>query len=271
MADWGYTCENGPATWIEKFPEARGARQSPVDIDTSRISSGGSAPPLNMKYSVNHPRSVVNPGYCWRVDENGYHSELRGGPLGKDVYKLEQWHCHWGAKNGEGSEHTVDGRAFSGELHFVHWNTSKYNSFSEAAGQPDGLAVLGVFLMAGSKNEELDKVIRLLPFVTHKNDKVTLSDPLDPLKLLPPPKGYWTYPGSLTTPPCTESVTWILFKQPIQVSADQLASMRKLKCGEASCGVEAMELLYNYRPTLPLGNRDLRDFGDIEERTAQLF
>lgn len=82
---------------------------------------------------------------------------------------------------------------------------------------------------AGSKNEELDKVIRLLPFVTHKNDKVTLSDPLDPLKLLPPPKGYWTYPGSLTTPPCTESVTWILFKQPIQVSADQVSIRAKIK------------------------------------------
>lgn len=64
----------GPATWIEKFPEARGTRQSPVDIDTSRASSGVCAPPLKWNYSVNHPRSVVNPGYCWRVDENGYDS-----------------------------------------------------------------------------------------------------------------------------------------------------------------------------------------------------
>ncbi|KPI94768.1 Carbonic anhydrase 2 [Papilio xuthus] len=66
-----------PATWIEKFPEARGARQSPVDIDTSLASSGGSAPPLLWRYSVNHTRSVVNPGYCWRVDENGYDSANR--------------------------------------------------------------------------------------------------------------------------------------------------------------------------------------------------
>lgn len=77
-------------------------------------------------------------------------TELRGGPLGSDVYKLQQWHCHWGARNGEGSEHTVDGRSFSGELHLVHWNTSKYNSFAEAAGQADGLAVLGVFLMVST-------------------------------------------------------------------------------------------------------------------------
>lgn len=115
--------------------------------------------------------------------------------------------------------------------------------------------------MVGSRHDELDKVIRLLPFITHKNDKVTLSDPLNPVKLLPHQHAYWTYPGSLTTPPCTESVTWILFKQPVQVSAEQLASMRKLKCGEASAGTEAMEVLHNYRPTLPLGNRELRDYG----------
>lgn len=72
--------------------------------------------------------------------------ELTGGPLDTDVYRLQQWHCHWGAKDGQGSEHTVDGRSFSGELHMVHWNTSKYRSFGEAAGQYDGLAVLGVFL-----------------------------------------------------------------------------------------------------------------------------
>ncbi|CAH2989480.1 unnamed protein product [Chilo suppressalis] len=259
--DWGYTCENGPATWTEKYPEAGGARQSPVDIVTSRARSSNSAPPLRWKYSVNHTRSVLNPGYCWRVDENGYESELRGGPLGSDVYMLEQWHCHWGREDGEGSEHTVDGRSFSGELHLVHWNTSKYDSFQEAAGKPDGLAVLGVLLAVGSKHQELDKVVRLLPFIQHKNDKVTLSEALDPAQLLPPRVAYWTYPGSLTTPPCTESVTWILFKEPIQVSAEQLALMRRLRCGEPSCGSEAMEVLHNYRPTLPLGNRELRDYG----------
>ncbi|KAG7310921.1 hypothetical protein JYU34_003760 [Plutella xylostella] len=257
--DWGYSVDNGPSTWTEKFPEAGGANQSPVDIDTSAARTGHNAPPLLWRYSVNHTRSILNPGYCWRVDENGYDSELRGGPLGDDVYKLQQWHCHWGAVNGEGSEHTVDGRPFSGELHLVHWNTSKYNSFEEAAGQYDGLAVLGVLLEVGDKHEELDKVVRLLPYITHKGDKVTMIEPVDPAKLLPGKIAYWTYPGSLTTPPCTESVTWILFKTPVQVSADQLATMRKLRCGEATA-MEAMELLHNYRPTLPLGNRDLRDY-----------
>lgn len=77
-------------------------------------------------------------------------------------------------------------------------------------------------LQVGSKHHELDKVVRLLPYIRHKGDKVTMPDPLDPAKLLPPKQAYWTYPGSLTTPPCTECVTWILFKQPIEVSADQV-------------------------------------------------
>ncbi len=88
----------------------------------------------------------MNPGSCWRVDVIGSGSELVGGPLQDDQYLLEQYHCHWGSSEGKGSEHTVDGKAFDGELHLVHWNKSKYKSFQEAAGHSDGLAVLGVFL-----------------------------------------------------------------------------------------------------------------------------
>lgn len=59
----------------------------------------------------------------------------------------------------------------------------------------------------------------------HKGDKVTIPGPLDPAKLIPENKKYWTYPGSLTTPPCSESVTWILFKEPIEVSREQVSSL----------------------------------------------
>lgn len=78
------------------------------------------------------------------------------------------------------------------------------------------------FFQVGSKHEELEKVVRLLPYIQHKGDKVTMSEALDPANLLPRGSAYWMYPGSLTTPPCTESVTWILFKQPVEVSAEQV-------------------------------------------------
>lgn len=61
-------------------------------------------------------------------------------------YQLEQFHCHWGKTDDVGSEHTIDGKSFAGELHLVHWNRTKYKSFADAAQYPDGLCVLGIFL-----------------------------------------------------------------------------------------------------------------------------
>lgn len=138
----------GPEKWADLFPQAKGHRQSPIDISTKNTTKGSDlkTKPLSWKYVPENTRSLVNPGYCWRVDVNGKGSELTGGPLGEDKYILEQFHCHWGGSDSEGSEHTVDGQSFAGELHLVHWNETKYPSFAEAARQPDGLAVLGVFL-----------------------------------------------------------------------------------------------------------------------------
>uniref|UniRef100_A0A182W8K4 Alpha-carbonic anhydrase domain-containing protein n=1 Tax=Anopheles minimus TaxID=112268 RepID=A0A182W8K4_9DIPT len=251
------------------FPQARGQRQSPVDIVTSKTQNSGDLQenPLRWTYVPENTRSLVNPGYCWRVDVNGKGSMLTGGPLQKEQFILEQFHCHWGCSDSRGSEHTVDGESFAGELHLVHWNQSKYKSFAEAAGHPDGLAVLGVFLKVGKPHPELDIIARLLPFITHKGDRVTLNKPLDPARLLPEGKAYWTYLGSLTTPPCSESVTWILFKEPIEVSHEQLELFREMRCYDAAeeCPCDGTlnkqfeygKVINNFRPPLELGNRQL--------------
>uniref|UniRef100_A0A182U759 Carbonic anhydrase n=1 Tax=Anopheles melas TaxID=34690 RepID=A0A182U759_9DIPT len=271
------------------FPQARGQRQSPVDIVTSKTQNSGDLQenPLRWTYVPENTRSLVNPGYCWRVDVNGKGSMLTGGPLQKEQFILEQFHCHWGCSDSRGSEHTVDGESFAGELHLVHWNQSKYKSFAEAAGHPDGLAVLGVFLKVGKPHPELDIIARLLPFITHKGDRVTvgeawspvwtfrgrnsvtLNKPLDPARLLPEGKAYWTYLGSLTTPPCSESVTWILFKEPIEVSHEQLELFREMRCYDAAeeCPCDETlnkqfdygKVINNFRPPLELGNRQLRE------------
>ncbi|XP_077297756.1 carbonic anhydrase 1 [Arctopsyche grandis] len=262
-AEWGYTSENGPSTWIDKFPAARGERQSPVDITTSAINSGARLPELTWKYSHDHTRSLVNPGYCWKVEENGRDSEIRGGPLGNDTYRLVQFHAHWGCTDCTGSEHTVNGKSFSAELHLVHWNCTKYKTLQEAFGHPDGLAVFGVFLKVGKAHPELEKIARVLPFIMHKGDKITMNDSPNPNKLLPENRAYWTYPGSLTTPPCNESVTWILFKEPIEISAEQLAKFRGLRTygSDEDRPCDGADQESNYRPPLPLGNRDLRECG----------
>lgn len=270
---WGYTELNGPHVWKEMYPQAAGQRQSPVDIRTKATtqSSDLSSNPLRWTYVPENTRSLVNPGYCWRVDVDGKGSTLTGGPLQDEVFILEQFHSHWGCSDGRGSEHTVDGEAFSGELHLVHWNQTKYSSFAEAAGQPDGLAVLGVFLKVGKPHPEMDTIAKLLPFITHKGDRITIPKPLDPANLLPASKAYWTYLGSLTTPPCSESVTWILFKEPIEVSREQLELFREMRCYDAreECPCddslhktfEYGKVINNYRPPLELGNRELREYG----------
>lgn len=144
---------------------ASGHRQSPVNINTKETTRGSTLKqPLTWKYIPENTRSLVNPGYSWRVDVNGAGSELTGGPLVNDIYQLEQFHCHWGCSDGKGSEHTVDGESYSGELHLVHWNRTKYSSIDEAAGHPDGLAVLGVFLKVS--NTAVNWYIRYLDYIS---------------------------------------------------------------------------------------------------------
>uniref|UniRef100_A0A5F5PZY2 Carbonic anhydrase 1 n=2 Tax=Equus TaxID=9789 RepID=A0A5F5PZY2_HORSE len=121
-------------------------------------------------------------------------------------------------------------------LHLVHWNSSKYSSFDEASSQADGLAILGV-LMKGKK----------APF---KN--------FDPSSLLPSSPDYWTYSGSLTHPPLYESVTWIVCKENISISSEQLAQFRSLLSNVE--GGKAVPIQHNNRPPQPLKGRTVRAF-----------
>lgn len=95
--------------------------------------------------------------------------------------------------------------------------------------------------------------------------QVTLTEPCDPGKLLPENKAFWTYLGSLTTPPFSESVIWMVFKEPIEISHKQIELMRNLRCydvnDECPCDEISGKVVNNYRPPLPLGNRELREYG----------
>lgn len=124
----------------------------------------------------------------------------------------------------------------------------------------------------------------------HKGDRVTLAEPCDPSKLLPENKAFWTYLGSLTTPPfsgfffsilqqdvlflfsvnnsinpISESVIWMVMKEPIEISHKQIELMRNLRCydvnDECPCDEVLGKVVNNYRPPLPLGNRELREYG----------
>uniref|UniRef100_A0A2I3TF03 Carbonic anhydrase 1 n=1 Tax=Pan troglodytes TaxID=9598 RepID=A0A2I3TF03_PANTR len=119
-------------------------------------------------------------------------------------------------------------------LHIAHWNSAKYSNLAEAASKADGLAVIGV-LMKGKR----------APFTN-----------FDPSTLLPSSLDFWTYPGSLTHPPLYETVTWIICKESISVSSEQLAQFRSLLSNVE--GDNAVPMQHNNRPTQPLKGRTVR-------------
>ncbi|XP_039697894.1 carbonic anhydrase 13 isoform X4 [Pteropus medius] len=253
---WGYAEHNGPIHWKEFFPIAEGDRQSPIEIKTEEARYDSSLQPLSIQYDPRSARIISNNGHSFSVDfdDTEDKSVLRGGPL-TGTYRLRQFHLHWGHSDDHGSEHRVDGVCFAAELHVVHWNSDKYPSFVEAAHAPDGLAVLGVFLQIGEFNPQLQKITDILDSIKEKGKQTRFTN-FDPSSLLPPSWDYWTYPGSLTVPPLLESVTWIVLKQPIKISSQQLAAFRALLCSAE--GEAAAFLLSNHRPPQPLKGRKVR-------------
>nr|XP_033790300.1 carbonic anhydrase 13-like isoform X2 [Geotrypetes seraphini] len=234
---WGYQDHNGPEVWHELFPLANGDRQSPIAIKSSEVKYDPFLRPLSFSYDLTSPKVILNCGYAFSIecDDTEDRSVLRAGPL-KGSYRLRQLHFHWGPTDDYGSEHTVDGLEFAAELHVVHWNSEKYPCFVDAAQQPDGLAIVGVLV---------------------KGSQVAFTN-FDPSSLFPESLDYWTYHGSLTVPPLLESVIWIVLRQPITASSEQLATFRSLLC--SAKGEPACCLLSNCRPPQPLRNRHVRAF-----------
>ncbi|CAD5117577.1 DgyrCDS6335 [Dimorphilus gyrociliatus] len=249
-ASWGYLNTNGPDTWSADFPAAKGDKQTPINIVTgdTKLESNLKSKPISVSYKPENSRKLKNTGHSCQVVIDGEGSSLKGGPLESD-YKIEQFHFHWGKSNDVGSEHTIDGEMFAGELHLVHWDSSRFGSFAEAVDKPSGLCVLGIFLKIGQENEALKKLTDQFNNIKEPNASIDLVGGFDPASLLPDTERYWTYDGSLTTPPCFESVKWVLFKEPIEISEAQLNEFRSLSSLDGGC------MGNNYRPVMPLNDR----------------
>ncbi|XP_054840575.1 carbonic anhydrase 2 [Eublepharis macularius] len=252
---WGYGKDNGPSTWHETFPIANGQRQSPIDIQTKSARYDSSLKPLSITYEPSTAKNIVNNGHSFNVefDDSADKCVLKGGPL-EGTYRLIQFHIHWGSREGQGSEHSVDSVKYDAELHLVHWNT-KYGKFAEAVKHPDGLAVLGVFLKVGSACPGIQKVVDALGSIKHKGKQAAFTN-FDPTGLLPACHDFWTYLGSLTTPPLLECVIWIVLKQPVTVSKEQIDKIRSLSFydeNEPLC-----PMVDNWRPCQPQKGREVR-------------
>ncbi|KFZ49515.1 Carbonic anhydrase 1, partial [Antrostomus carolinensis] len=212
----------GPDHWHKLYPIANGDRQSPIDIKTKEIKKDASLGLLRITWKPSTCKEIVNVGHSFHVnfEDKDNQSVLTGGPL-TGIYRLRQFHFHWGQTDEQGSEHTVDGKKYASELHFIHWNADKYSNVAEAFDKPDGLAIVTVFLKLGLCNENLKGVLKALDSVKTKGKQAPFSD-FDPSSLLPKSLDYWTYNGSLTHPPLHESVIWIILKEPITISSEQV-------------------------------------------------
>ncbi|XP_031514945.1 carbonic anhydrase-related protein 11, partial [Papio anubis] len=188
------------------------------------------------------PRPVVN---------------VSGGPL-LYSHRLSELRLLFGARDGAGSEHQINHQGFSAEVQLIHFNQELYGNFSAASRSPNGLAILSLFVnVAGSSNPFLSRLLNrdTITRISYKNDAYFLQD-LSLELLFPESFGFITYQGSLSTPPCSETVTWILIDRALNITSLQMHSLRLLSQNPPSQIFQSLS--GNGRPLQPLAHRALR-------------
>ena len=235
-AEWGYETENGPDVWAQLSPEyilcAEGRHQSPIDLVNP---TSAKLPPIIYEYHWTTSINIRNNGHTIEVAyPEGSWIEIDG-----TRYQLLQFHFH------APSEHTVAGKPFDMEMHLVHKS------------EDGSLAVVGLLIESGSHNASFNPVWAHLPAVPGETQRVEVDKrfPLDPRAMVSPDEeiedvvpqyfpSYYRYEGSLTTPPCSEDVEWIVLTTAIEMSETQIAAFKAI-------------IHDNNRPVQPLNGREL--------------
>jgi carbonic anhydrase len=221
--EWDYGPEHGPQHWGDLKPDfapcKAGHRQSPVDITKTEKTD---LPAIQFDYRPS-PLRIVDNGHTIMVTYAAG-SSIR---VGDTQYELKQFHFH------RPSEMRLHGKRYDMEPHLVH------------ADQAGRLAVVAVLLEQGKEHPLVRELWKDVP--KEKEEEALLEAvQIDVGELLPGDRGYYTFEGSLTTPPCSEDVTWFVLKRPVPISADEVAEFAKLYPRDA-------------RPTQPLYGRVVRE------------
>jgi carbonic anhydrase len=201
---WTYSGHGGPAEWGALSPEFAscklGRNQSPIDI---RGAKAADLPTIKFDYKPS-PLKVIDNGHTIQVNyAPGSFIEVGGMR-----YELVQFHFH------KPSEEKIDGKSHAMVAHFVHKS-------------PEGkLAVVAVLLDKGGANGLIDLIWKDLP--KERQKEVAANVNIDAANLLPDNKGYYKFQGSLTTPPCSEEVTWLVLKTPVKISDGEIAAFGKI-------------------------------------------
>ncbi len=217
---WSYEGESGPDAWGTLDPAyercATGQTQSPVDIAAIVMSDLAD---ITFNYQPS-ALDILNTGHTIQVDyEAGSWIELDG-----QTYELRQLHFH------TPSEHTIGGKPFEMEMHLVHKNAD------------DEIAIVGVMIREGLENGAIAPVWENMP--TESGGTMMPAGVFNVADLLPEKQTSYRYNGSLTTPPCTEGVKWIVLTTPIELSAAQIAAFEDI-------------FEFNNRPVQPLNERTI--------------
>jgi carbonic anhydrase len=215
---WSYDGENGPSHWGDLSPDfstcKSGLVQSPINIKSSLASD---VVPITFEYS---PSKL-------KIIDNGHTVQVNYQPgsfmmVGEKRYELKQFHFH------HPSEEQINGRSYALVAHLVHADDS------------GRLAVVAVLFTEGQSNPLIKNIFSYLP--KSKENEETADVTFNVADILPRSQRYLTFPGSLTTPPCTEGVTWFVLETPTTLSSSELAVFARL-------------YPHNARPVQPLNDR----------------
>jgi len=200
---WGYKGKEGPEHWASLTPEygeCSGKNQSPINL-THFVEADLKDIQINYKPGGSQ---IVNNGHAIQINYKEGSSIVLDGK----TYNLLQFHFH------APSENLIDGKSYPMEGHFVH---------SDSDGN---LLVIAVMFDYGEENTALDSLWPIMP--KHAGDKHALTHLFDASTLLPDVSDYYRFNGSLTTPPCSEGVRWIVLKDSVQVSKKQIHKFKKV-------------------------------------------
>jgi len=206
---WSYQGDTGPANWgklSEEFSTcSTGKNQSPINVDPLKNVIEAKQKPIHFDYNVLVPERIINTGHSVQVDMRS------GGKItvdGKD-FKLKQFHFH------TPGEHKIAGTPFPMEIHFVHVSDD---------GQ---IAVVAVPLKPGRPHPTVASLWRYLPQKAGESRELP-NNAVNSLQLEKDISNYYRYNGSLTTPPCSEGVIWIIKRAPVSVSKWQVKVLEKV-------------------------------------------
>ncbi|KFD56423.1 hypothetical protein M514_02527 [Trichuris suis] len=250
-----------PSSWVKYFPAAKGNRQSPIDICASQAQFDPSLGDGNFdfRYEPEDCVEVCNVGTTWQITTVPQCKSTLTANYLPATYVLMQIHCHWGTEPMNGSEHVVGGVGYAGEIHLVHRNIN-YSTVDEALKHPDGFAVLAVFLNETlDDNLSLEPLVQIIGKIKYKNETERFPQKFDIKCLIPEKREFWTYEGSLTTPPCSECVIWTVFRSAIPISSRQIEVFRTLYAiPMEDLERNPVQLLNNIRSVQPLNSRPVR-------------